>query len=79
MSDRERAVQLLEQIPESKMLFVVDMLNSIRNLLIDEVEPDEWDIRMMKEAEAENNGETISLEELLKRDGLTYADLQDQV
>ena len=75
MSDRERAVQLLEQIPESKMLFVVDMLNSIRNLLIDEVEPDEWDIRMIKEAE--NNGETISLDELLKRDGLTYADLQD--
>ncbi len=79
MSDRERAVQLLNQIPENKMLFVVDMLNSIRNLLIEEVEPDEWDIEMMKEAEAENNGDTISFDELLKRDGLTYADLQDKI
>lgn len=77
MSDKERAIQLLEEIPENKMNFVVNMLVNIRNLLTEEEEPDEWDLRMIAEAERENDGTTISFEEILKRDGLTYADLQN--
>ena len=53
------------------------MLNSIKGLLIDEVEPDEWDLEMIAEAQNENDGKKISLDEMLKKDGLTYADLQD--
>lgn len=77
MSNKEKAIQLLENIPENKMIFVLNMLENIRGLLIDEVEPDEWDLQMIHEAKKENDGVTVSLEELLKKDGLTYADIQD--
>lgn len=77
MSDKERAIQLLEEIPENKMNYVVNMLVNIRNLLMEEEDPDEWDLRMIAEAAQENDGTAVSLEEMLKRDGLTYADLQN--
>ncbi len=77
MSDKEKAMQIIENIPEDKMVFVVNMLENIREMLIEEVEPDEWDLAMIEEAKKENDGTTISFEELLKREGLTYADLQD--
>ena len=80
MSDRELAIDIINQIPEYKLTYVVDMLNSVKNMLnndIEEVEPDEWDLEMIARAEKENDGTTITLEELLKRDGFTYADLQD--
>lgn len=77
MSEREKAIQLLKEIPDNKIVFVVDLLNSIKNLLIEEVEPDEWDLEMIAEAERENNGIKISLEEMLKKDGLTYADIRN--
>ena len=41
----------------------------------EEVEPDEWDLAMIREAEKENDGSYITFEDLLKADGLTYADL----
>jgi hypothetical protein len=77
MSNKEKALQIIEGIPESKMVFVVDMLNCVKGLLVDEVEPDAWDLQMIAEAGEVNDGEKISLDELLKRDGLTYADIQD--
>lgn len=33
---------------------------------IEEIEPDEWDLEMIKQAEEENDGETISLESFAK-------------
>jgi hypothetical protein len=77
MSNRERVLQIIDDIPESKLIFVLDMLNSIKGLLIEEVEPDEWDLKMIAKAASENDGTTTSLEEMLKKDGLTYADLQN--
>lgn len=77
MSNKERILQIIDDIPENKLIFVFDMLNSIKGLLIDEVEPDEWDLEMIAEAKNKNDGTKISLEEMLKKDGLTYADLQD--
>lgn len=77
MSNREKAIQLLDNIPESKLVFVVDMLESIKNLLVDEVEPDKWDLSMIDEAKKEEDGTTVSFEELLEKDVLTYADLQN--
>lgn len=77
MSNREKAIQLLDNIPESKLVFVVDMLESIKNLLVDEVEPDKWDLSMIDEAKKEDDGTTVSFEELLEKDVLTYADLQN--
>lgn len=80
MSDREIAIDIINQIPEYKLTYVVDVLNGIKNMLdnnIEEVEPDEWDLEMIARAERENDGTTVTLEELLERDGFTYADLQD--
>ena len=59
------------------MIFVVNLLNSIKGLLVEEVESDEWDLKMISEAEKINDGTTMSFEELLEKDGLSYADLQD--
>lgn len=75
MSEKERAIQLIEEIPDNKMIFVINLLNSIKGLLVEEVEPDEWDLNMIEEAERNNGGMTISFEELLEKEGLTYADL----
>lgn len=76
MSEREKAIQLIKEIPDNKLVFVVDMLNSIKKLLIEEVEPDEWDLEMIAQAKQENDGTKVSFDELLQKEGLTYADLQ---
>ncbi len=80
MSNRELAIDIINQIPEYKLTYVIDMLNGLKGLLIsdiEEVEPDEWDLKMIAEAEKVNDDTTVSLEELLAKDGLSYADLQD--
>ena len=82
MSNRERAIQLIDNIPDSKLIYIVNILESLRAYgneaaVPETVQPDEWDLAMSAEAERVNDGETVSLDELLARDGLTYADLQD--
>ncbi len=76
MSKRERAISLISTIPDSKLTFVINMLENIKGLLGEEIEPDEWDLDMIAQAQKENDGTTVSFEEVLKKDGLTYADLQ---
>ncbi len=75
MSEREKAMQLIKEIPDSKMIFVVNMLMKIKGLPVEEIEPDEWDLKMIEEAKKNNDGSSVSFEELLKKEGLTYADL----
>ena len=41
MSNKERAMQLLEDIPENKLVFIVDMLENIKAYAGEEIEPDE--------------------------------------
>lgn len=77
MSNKERVLQLIDNIPDYKLTYVVDMLYSIKNLLVEEVEPDGWDLQMIEDAKNNNDGMTVSFEEMLKKDGLTYEDLQD--
>lgn len=80
MSNREMVIQLLNNIPDSKLVYILDILKGIKGLsdnLIEEVEPDEWDLKMIAEAEAENDGTTYTLDEVLKECDLTYEDLQD--
>lgn len=71
MSNKERVLQLIDDIPDQKLIYVVDMLNSIKNLLIEEVEPDEWDLQMINQAQEENDGTTISFEQLADELGVT--------
>lgn len=66
MSNREIAINIINQIPEYKLAYVVDMLESVKNLIIEEVEPDEWDLQMITDAERVNDGVGITLEDLAK-------------
>lgn len=82
MSNRELIMNLANGIPDSELLPIVDVLKSLYRLInnsdyVEEVEPDEIDLAMIAEAEKVNDGTTVTLEELLAKDGLTYADLQD--
>ena len=77
MSNREYAHQLLDKVPESKIIYIVGILEGAMIPETEEVEPDEWDLKMIEEAKKENDGETITFDEMLKKEGLTYADLQD--
>ena len=79
MSNKEQILQLIDNILDYKLTYVVDILNSIKNMLLEEVAPDEWDLQMITDAKRDNDGATATFEEMLKRDGLTYADLRDQI
>lgn len=77
MNNRERAHQLLDKVPENKIIYIIGILEGATIPEIEEIEPDEWDLKMIEEAKQENDGTTITFDELLKKEGLTYADLQD--
>ena len=68
MSNKEISINIINQIPEYKMVYVVNMLNNIKNLITDtdEVVPDEIDLQMIAEAQEVNDDSFISLDELAK-------------
>lgn len=70
MSNKERAIQLIESIPDSKLTFVVDMLENLKAYAGEEIAPDEWDLKMLADAEKENDGQTVSIESLASELGI---------
>ena len=66
MSDRERAMQLLEKVPETKLYYIIGILEGAIIPDIEEVEPDEWDLKMIEEASSENDGAEVTIEDLKK-------------
>ena len=70
MSDRERAMQLLEKVPETKLYYIIGILEGAIIPDIEEVEPDEWELKMIEEAKNENDGEEVKIENLKKELGL---------
>lgn len=75
MSEREKLKAVIDRLPEYKIAYIANLIFSIEKTDIEEIEPDEWDLKMIEEARANNNGSVVSFEELLEREGLTYADL----
>lgn len=75
MSERERIKQAIDRLPEYKLAYIANLILSIEKTSIEEVEPDEWDLKMIADSPKYNDGSVVSLEELLEREGLTYADL----
>lgn len=75
MSEREKLKQIIYRLPEYKISYTTNLLLSIEKTDIEEVEPDEWNLKMISDAKEQNDGSSVSLEDLLKREGLTYADL----
>ena len=53
MSNREYAHQLLDKIPESKIIYIVGILEGAAIPEIEEAEPDEWDLAMIAKAKQE--------------------------
>lgn len=70
MSNKERILQLIDGIPENKLIFVIDLLENLKAYAGETIEPDEWDLKMIAEAEKENDGQTISIEELASELGI---------
>ncbi|MBR1930350.1 MAG: hypothetical protein IJ833_02600 [Lachnospiraceae bacterium] len=75
MSERERIKEVIDRLPEYKLAYVANLILGIENTSIEEVEPDEWDLEMIARAQKNNDGSAVSFDELLKKEGLTYADL----
>ena len=64
MSDREYAHQLLDKVPESKIFYIVGILEGAAIPEIEEEEPDKWDLDMIDEAKKVNDGHGIPIEDL---------------
>ena len=64
MSNKELAIQLIDKIPESKMYYIIGILEGAAIPEIETVEPDEWDLAMIAEAERENDGTGKAIEDL---------------
>lgn len=60
--NRKTAVKLINAMPPSRLPYVIDILRNVQSY--DEVEPDDWDKALLKEAEEENDGSVISIEQL---------------
>ena len=71
MSNRERVLQLIDDVPDNKLVFVVSMLESLKAYAGEAIEPDEWDLQLIAEAKTENDGETVTIEDLSKELGIT--------
>lgn len=71
MSNKERAMQLLEDIPENKLVFIVEMLENIKAYVGEEIEPDKWDLEMIERSKRENDGNGIPIEKLAEELGIT--------
>lgn len=71
MSNKERVMQLIENIPEHKLVFVIDVLESLKAYAGEMVEPDEWDLKMIREAEQENDGQVMPIDALASELGIT--------
>ena len=51
MSNKERIMELIDGIPDRRLVFIVDMLESLKAYAGEEIPPDEWDLQMIQETE----------------------------
>ncbi|MCM1536070.1 MAG: hypothetical protein NC126_09155 [Clostridium sp.] len=75
MSEREQLKQVIDRLPDYKIEYIAKLILGIEKADIEEVEPDEWDLKMIADAKKNNDGSAVSFEDILKKEGLTYADL----
>lgn len=75
MSERERIKQVIDRLPDYKLEYVANLIFGIEKTSFEEIEPDEWDLKMIENAQKNNDGTVVSFDELLKKEGVTYDDL----
>ena len=74
MSERERIINLLERVPDNELSYIIGYIqgltakNDVNAIL--EIEPDEWDLEMIAQAEKENDGEEITLDDFAAELGI---------
>ena len=51
MSNKERIMELIDGIPDRRLVFIVDMLESLKAYAGEEIPPDEWELQMIQETE----------------------------
>jgi hypothetical protein len=71
MSNKERIMQLIDNVPDNKLVFVVDMLESLKAYAGESIEPDAWDLQMIEESKMLNDGERVTFDELCDELGIT--------
>lgn len=47
MSRKERIIQLIDDLLESKRVFLINIIEALKSYAEDAVDPDEWDLKMM--------------------------------
>ncbi len=55
MSEREKLKAVIDRLPEYKIAYIANLIFSIEKTDIEEIEPDEWDLKMIEEARANND------------------------
>jgi hypothetical protein len=71
---KEKAHKLIDTVPDDKMAQVVIILEGIKSIIEDEL--DEWDLQLVKEAQAALKKEDfIPFEDVLHKAGLGAKDL----
>ncbi len=75
MSTKELVYRYIDRLNESQLNAIIAVLKQFNIPMYEEIEPDEWDMEMIRRAETENDGETVSIEELAKDLGVDYGSL----
>lgn len=73
---RSEAIKLLNAIPDDKMLYVVNILRNVNDMTRQEVEPDELDLTMLREAEKDHE-EAVSFQQAIEGLGFDINELCD--
>ncbi|MCM1329771.1 MAG: hypothetical protein NC253_10070 [Ruminococcus sp.] len=74
MSTRETVYSLIDRLNDTQLDAIMGVLNQFSIPKYNEVEPDEIDLQMIAEAEADDS-EPIPIEEYAKRLGIDYDSL----
>lgn len=62
MSDREKVMHLINDLPDNKIVFVLAYLQGLADGM--EEVPDSWDLDMISRAAQENDGTTVDIHSL---------------
>lgn len=76
MSTTERLHTIIDEMPiDQQEAWLIILEASRGKQIIEEIEPDEWDLKMINQAKEENDGESISLESFAKELGIDHDSL----
>ncbi len=75
MTVKEKACNLINAMPDNKVYHVVRLLSDLAWLSIEEEEPDEFDLKMIREYEESDDKEFMSLDNYLKEAGINPDEL----